>query len=124
MTRIATYAQSSHILANALKAQERVYENQTRAATGQVAQRYQGLADSARRLLSLEADHRRATQYIENNRLADQRLQAMETAVSSIQSAAASFKSYAIQALNANPRDDGNLASLSQNLFQQVAALL
>ena len=124
MTRIATYAQSSHILANALKAQERVHENQTRAATGQVAQRYQGLAGNARRLLSLEADHRRATQYIENNRLVDQRLQAMETAVSSVLSSATSFKSYAIQALNANPRDDGNLASLSQNLFQQMAALL
>ena len=84
MTRVANFAQHERNLAHILEAQRRLNEGQLQISSGKKSEHYSGVARDARRIVNLETAHIRTTQFISNNNLVDQRLQAMETNVSQV----------------------------------------
>ena len=124
MTRIATMAQNTLMLANLAEAQARVAETQISISSGRIAERYSQIAPNARRLVSLESSQLRVSQYVENNKLAQQRLQAMETSVSEITKVAQDLRTDLVAALNVSGKDQGAVASRAGGKLTQVANLL
>lgn len=124
MTRIATIAQNTLMLANLAEAQARVAETQISISSGRIAERYSQIAPNARRLVSLQESQLRVTQYVENNKLADQRLQAMETSVSEVTKVAQDLQTDLVAALNVSGKDQGAVASRASGKLTQVANLL
>jgi flagellar hook-associated protein 3 FlgL len=124
MTRIATISQNMLMLANLAEAQARVAETQISISSGRVAERYSQIAPNSRRLVSLESSHMRATQYVESNKVADQRLQAMEVSVMEIMKVAQDLQTELVAALNVSGLGQGAVSARAGGKLTQVANLL
>jgi flagellar hook-associated protein 3 FlgL len=124
MTRIATLAQNTLMLANLAEAQARVAETQISISNGRVAERYSEIAPDSRRLVSLKSSELRTTQYVASNKLADQRLQAMETSVTGIMQIAQDLRTELVTALNANGKGQGAVSTRASGKLAQIANLL
>lgn len=124
MTRVANLAQHERNLSHILNAMDRLNTGQLQISSGRKSENYAGIARDARRLVNVEAAHIRTSQYIENNRLVDQRLQAMETSVSQIFDVLTQFKTLLINGLNASNATDLAMPLQAQGFLDQVTALL
>jgi flagellar hook-associated protein 3 FlgL len=124
MTRVATLAQHERNLAHILTAMERLNTGQLQISSGRKSENYTGIAHDARRLVNVEAAHVRTTQYIANNKLVDQRLQAMETSVSQIFDVMTQFKTLLVNGLNASNASDLAMPLQAQGFLDQITALL
>lgn len=124
MTRIADFAQHERNLAHILNAQQRLNEGQLKIASGKKSENYSGVARDARRIVNLEATHIRSTQFMENNKLIDRRLQTMETSVSQIFESITEYKTLLINALNADNDADLAMPTQAQSMLDQVSSLL
>lgn len=124
MTRIANFAQHERNLAHILDAQRRLSDGQLRISSGKKSEHYSGVARDARRIVNTETAHIRTTQFISNNNLIEQRLQAMETNVAQVFELVTQYKSLLINALNADNSSDLAMPIQTQSLLDEVSALL
>ena len=124
MTRVANFAQHQRNLSHILNAQRRLNDGQLQISSGKKAQHYSGVARDVRRIVNVEAGHVRTTQFISNNKLIDQRLQAMETNVSQVFELVTQYKTLLINALNADNSADLAMPIQTQALMDEVTALL
>jgi flagellar hook-associated protein 3 FlgL len=114
MTRVANYAQHERNLSYILDAQRRLTMGQLQISSGKKAENFSGVASDARRLVNVESNHIRTTQYMANNNLIEQRLQSMETSVSQAFEVITEYKTLLINALNSD-----NVADLAMPIQAQ-----
>lgn len=100
MTRVAPFAQQALILFHTLNTQARMSDRQLQLATGKVAQRYAGVAADSARLLSIEADRARATQFLRNIDAFAHRLALADVSLSAIDDAARKLRATLETAIN------------------------
>ena len=72
---------------------------------------------------SLESAQARASQYAENNKLVDRRLQTMETSLAAIFDATTRFRTLLVNALNLNNGPELAISSEAANFKQEIANL-
>jgi len=65
MTRISTYAQSQSIVAQMMRAQSQVADTQRQVATGEISDRYKGIAGGTSALVSAKAVESRTLKFME-----------------------------------------------------------
>lgn len=82
--RISSFGQTGQLLTNNLRLQSNYAKTQVQISTGLKDDRYEGIADNASRLFSLEADFDRITQQNENAQLALDRTEVMYDAMSTM----------------------------------------
>ena len=124
MTRIANLAQFERTQSHILTAMERLNDGQLKIASGRQSENYSGIARDSRRLINVESSHIRTTQYIENNRMIEQRLQKMETSISQVFDVLSQFKTLLINGLNASNASDLAVPVQAQSFLDEVTALL
>ncbi len=124
MTRVANLAQQTLALNSILNSQERVQDAQIKIATGAKSLDYAGLSASATRLVSLESVQSRTSQFIDNNRIITNRLELMDSAVSTIFDTTIELRTTLLQALNDASSGQVPLATVAQNLLDVVAGQL
>lgn len=124
MTRVTNLMQHNLGLHFTREIQSRIQDAQIQIGTGKKAQRYEGLAADASRLINLKSDHAAKTRFLANNTLAAQRLATMEDKVATAFQIASDFRVLLVNALNGNNAADLSLASQSQANLDQVAGLL
>lgn len=124
MTRIATFINSQLTISRALDTQRQLLDLQVQVSTGQKSQNYAGIAFDSYRLVSLEGMQVRTQQYLENNKLVDQRLEVMESSVSQVFDVANRFKTMLQSALNGDGTTPIDTAREAATAREQVAGLL
>jgi flagellar hook-associated protein 3 FlgL len=124
MIRAATLPQSQVTLAQTMNSQRHILDLQNQISTGQVSRDYAGLGSDSHRLVSLETAAVRAEQYSANIKQVDQRLQAMETSVSSIFDTATRFRTLLISALSSQQTAEVPTQIEATNAKQEVANML
>lgn len=123
-TRVANFAQHQRNLTHILDAQRRMNIGQLQLSSGRKSDTYSGIASDVRRLVNVESSYVRANQYIENNKLVDQRLQIMESSIAQIFEVLTNFKTLLVNGLNANNADDLAMRDQAQSMLDEVTALL
>ncbi len=124
MIRVSSLAMHTMSLANLQLVQSRMAEQSIAISTGKVAQRYSGVGLDAGRLVNLESLQQELDQFVKNNNLVDNRLQAMESATSGMFDIATEIRIQLVQALNAGNAEVMPLNQIAQSLLEQVASLL
>lgn len=124
MTRVTDLASQNLTLGYMRQTQSRQLEAQLQISSGKAAQRYSGIANQASKLVSLEGEYTRIERYLEGNKLVDQRLQKMETAVASAGEIASGLRTLLVNATNASNATDVPLVEESTRMLEQLAGLL
>ena len=122
--RVSTFAQNNFFLQEMQTLQARIAERSIEVTTGKKSQRYDGIHNEAKQLVTVEATHLRISQFIENNTLIDQRLQEMETATGGLIDIASNMRTRLLQGINLDNANQMGLDNEAQALLDQVAALL
>ena len=123
-TRVANFAQHQRNLTHILDAQRRLNFGQLQLSSGRKSDTYSGIASDVRRLVNVESSYVRANQYVENNKLVDQRLQIMEGNVAQVFEILSDFKTLLVNGLNANNSLDLAMGTQAQALLHEMTALL
>jgi flagellar hook-associated protein 3 FlgL len=84
MTRVSTLGHSNLLTAYALNTQSRLAEAQTQVGTGFKSQNYAGIARNTSRLVTLETQQSRASNFRDGIEIVQTRLKLMSTGVSSL----------------------------------------
>jgi flagellar hook-associated protein 3 FlgL len=124
MTRVANIAQNDRIISLIMQTQTEANEAEVQIASGYRAQSYKGIARDSVRLVEMETSHVRVTQYLENNKLVEDRLQLMESNSEQIMDILSEFKTLLINALNHGNAIELDLANQATQMMTQIAALL
>jgi len=110
MTRVANLSAQNLSLSLLQQTQSRIMDAQVQVSTGKKAERYMGVAPDSARLLSLKSEHARVTQFVAGNKVADMRLQKMETSVAGAMDVATNLRTLLV-----NATQDENASSLALN---------
>ncbi|KZB62322.1 hypothetical protein AUP42_05095 [Thalassospira lucentensis] len=124
VTRVATYTSHSLLSNLALQNAAKVTDLQTQASSGQKSREYAGISDSTQRLLNLESEYGKTSQYLSNATQAKLRLENMEASVDTMSDLTVKMRSLLIQAQNNNLAGDINLANEANQALAQVESLL
>lgn len=123
-THVSNLAQANLTQYQLSQVENRIADLQAQIGSGQAAQTFDGVAHDAQRLVSLQSQDTKTTQYLTNIDLGNQRLDATQNAITSIVNLATDFQTLLVNALN--PGNAANLAlnQSAQSRLQQLAALL
>lgn len=124
LSRIGDFAQSERMTATLLQTQTRTRLTQAQIGTGKVTDRFQDLAPEVERLIDVKVVLEQNRQFQENNNFTDQKLRAMEGAVSGLFEIATKLQTLTIQRLNDGTVDPGTLGPEFEGLLDQAVALL
>lgn len=124
LTRISDLAEHNQTQSLVRAIQARIYDTQIQVGTGKKAQRYDGLAEEATRLINLKSDRSAATRFVANNTVIDQRLAAMEDKVAGMIDLATSYRAFLVNAASSSNAADMAYATHSQSELDRMAGLL
>ncbi len=103
----------------------RIADERIQVSSGYQSQDYAGIAGSANRLVSMNAEFGRVNQYLANNKLVSDRLTTMELSVSQVYNTVGSIKTLLVNALNGSTTSqDVNLSGQASSMLDEVAGLL
>lgn len=124
MIRVATFANHQLSMSHTMESQRKVYDQSIQVSSGKVASDYAGVGADVHRLVSLKNSSARTEQYVSNNNVVDQRLEAMETSVSQIYESVTEFRTLLLNALNANNAQEMGIDVEAKNYKDEMAKLL
>lgn len=124
MIRTSTYALHEHQLFNANRTQSRMQETTIQISSGKQSSSYAGIAEDARRVVSLENMHLRSENFIKQIDLVNSRLTTMESSISQLQAMASELKTLLVNATNGENAGDLALGDRGQTMLDQFSGLL
>lgn len=124
MTRVADLAFQQFTNASMAQLQQRMAKTNIQITTGKNAQMFKDIAGDTQRLLSLETQHARTSQYLKNAELVNGRLDVMETNASQLMDIASSFRTKLSQAVSNENGGTTNIDEEARVMLDQVASLL
>jgi len=124
MARIASVAQHNIVQNSVTKTQERVFARQTQIATGKVALTFQDISQDSQRLIGIEAQMIRASEFIDQNVLVTSRLELMDSSLDNMFEVASELKVRLMQKLNAATGTAGALAAEAGDMLSTIAGLM
>ncbi|MBL8659931.1 MAG: hypothetical protein JNM75_09270 [Rhodospirillales bacterium] len=120
MSRIATLAASNTLLDLMAKVQSRVQDQQVQVATEKASQTYAGLAPNAGRLVSLETTRSAIGRSIDNNAIAQTRLEATDTAVEAMGGTIRDFRAVLLDLAANQPLDEAHTTAVQDWAFRAL----
>ncbi len=124
MTRVSTIALQNFSIKTIETLQARMAERSIQVSTNKAAQRYSGIAADSRRLVNLQTEHARLSQFTTNNQLVDQRLQVMETNTTQIFNITTDLRTTLVQALSGGVSTAIPLQDIARSMLDRVQGLL
>lgn len=105
--------------------QSRLADEQIQVSSGYKSPDYTGIANDASRLVSMQGQLGRVTQYQTDNKLVSDRLTSAESSVAQVYNVVGNIKTLLVNALNGSTTtQDVNLSGQASTMLDQVAALL
>jgi len=121
--RVATFALSEQMIASALRTQSAVASKQLEESSGEVSADYGGLGQSSQQVISLQISVARSQSYIDAATSADNKTQAMSSAMTSISNLLNSFRA-TLTAADSASADATATQQNAQQLLQEMGSLL
>jgi flagellin-like hook-associated protein FlgL len=124
--RVGTYSQHSYLVDQLMTLNKRLTNTQTQVNTGKKSQTYSGIHTDAYRLVSMENEASRLSQFQKTNGIAKSRLEVMNASMEAIDTSARSFKgslSLFAQSTLTPPLDSSTLSKLNDIQDRAFAAL-
>jgi flagellar hook-associated protein 3 FlgL len=122
--RVATFAQHQLVTSFALGTQRRLFDAQVQIGSGKTAQRFEGIARDASRLVDLKNAREQALQFQQNISVVRTRLKLMAFGLEEIEETVSEFKSQVVTAVNGNAAQLVDLATQAQGLMAQIGDIL
>lgn len=123
MTRVATGASNELLLHHVMEIQKRLQETHRQVTTERRYNDYQGLGLEANRAINFENELRTAERFIQNNNLADARLDATSTALEAMRETISDFRSRLKTYAMGDPRQEQETRDIQQFAFQAMKDL-
>jgi flagellar hook-associated protein 3 FlgL len=124
MTRVPTFALQQLTLYHTLNTQARVSDLGVQLASGKKSDAYSGVFKDAFRLVSLETRRAESSQFSQNITIGDQRLELMDTTVSSVEDLALQLRDTLDRVLAQPDSAGGDLTQIAANIRAGIASLL
>lgn len=122
--RVATFAQTDRMVADAMRIQSVMVEQQIQQASGQKSSSLGGYGSSAQHVVNLQISVTRAQSYIDAATLADSKVQVMYSAVGSINDIITQLRSQLTAASTGSSTHVSSVISSAQQMLQQMGSLL
>lgn len=122
--RVATFAQSGQMIADALRVQSRMAELQILEASGVKSESFAGYGADAQHVVNLQVGVTRAQSYIDAATLAGGKVQVMYSAAGSIADIVTQLRSQLSAASTGSTTEATSAINSAQQMLQQVGSLL
>jgi len=124
ISRVATFFVSEQMINAALRTQSTMANEQLQEASGEVSPDFGGLGSTSQQVINLQISVTRSQSYIDAAASADNKVQVMYSAVSSVTNLYTQLRSLLTGASSTSNTDSTNVADSAQQMMQQLASLL
>lgn len=122
--RISTFSQTGSLIDNNLRLQSEYSRGQIQISSGLKSQNYEGIADEAQRLLSLESDQKRLTAQTDNAELVQTRINLMFDSLGTIIDFSLKFAADLTAAISDVVNNTTHVQNTAQQLLEQTQSSL
>ena len=122
--RISTFSQTGTLIENNLRLQSEYSKGQIQISSGLKSQNYEGIADDAQRLLSLESDQKRLAAQTENAELVQTRINLMFDSLGTIIDFSLKFAADLTAAISDIVNNTTHVQNTAQQLLEQTQSSL
>ena len=124
MMRVATFAQSDQMISSALRVQAAMANEQVQESSGLQSEDFGGYGSGAGRVINLQVSVTRAQSYIDASTLADNKVQAMFSAVGSVTDIITQLRTQLSAATVGSSTATASVINYSQQALSQMQGLL
>ncbi|WP_022720352.1 flagellin [Rhodopseudomonas sp. B29] len=124
MMRIATFAQSSQMISDAMRIEASTASLQLQESSGVKSESLAGYGSDSQHVVNLQVSISRAQSYIDAATLADSKVQVMYSAVGSMTDIVTQLRSQLTAASNGSSTSGASAISSAQEMLQSMASLL
>ncbi|KIU43885.1 MULTISPECIES: flagellin [Bradyrhizobium] len=124
MMRVATFAQSDQMISSALRVQAAMANEQVQESSGLQSEDFGGYGSGAGRVINLQVSVTRAQSYIDASTLADNKVQAMYSAVGSVTDIITQLRTQLSAATVGSSTATASVINYSQQALSQMQGLL
>ncbi|MGV7216144.1 flagellin [Bradyrhizobium sp. UFLA05-112] len=122
--RVATFAQSSTMIADALRVQAVMANEQIQESSGVISTDFGGYGSTAQHVVNLQVSVTRAQSYIDAATLADSKVQVMYSAVGSMADIITQLRSQLSAASTGSSTESDSVISSAQQMLGEMGSLL
>ena len=124
MMRVATFAQSEQMISSALRVQSVMANEQVQESSGLQSEDFGGYGSGAGRVINLQVSVTRAQSYIDASNLADNKVQAMYSAVGSVTDIITQLRTQLSAATTGSSTATASVINYAQQAISQMQGLL
>lgn len=122
--RVATFAQTNSMIADALRIQSVMANEQIQESSGQISSDFGGYGSIAQHVVNLQVSVTRAQSYIDAATMADSRVQVMYSAVGSMTDIVTQLRSQLTAASTGSSTETNSVIATAQQYLEQMGSLL
>lgn len=122
--RVATFAQTNSMIADALRIQSVMANEQIQESSGQISSDFGGYGSTAQHVVNLQVSVTRAQSYIDAATMADSRVQVMYSAVGSMTDIVTQLRSQLTAASTGSSTESNSVIATAQQYLEQMGSLL
>ncbi|MGY8677633.1 flagellin [Bradyrhizobium sp. UFLA05-153] len=122
--RVATFAQSNTMIADALRVQAVMANEQIQESSGVISNDFGGYGSTAQHVVNLQVSVTRAQSYIDAATLADSKVQVMYSAVGSMTDIITQLRSQLSAASTGSSTEGNSVISSAQQMLEEMGSLL
>lgn len=124
LMRVATFAQSDRMISSALRVQAAMANEQVQESSGLQSEDFGGYGSGAGRVINLQVSVTRAQSYIDASNLADNKVQAMYSAVGSVTDIITQLRTQLSAATTGSSTATASVINYAQQAMSQMQGLL
>ncbi len=124
LMRVATFAQSDQMISSALRLQAAMANEQVQESSGLQSEDFGGYGSGAGRVINLQVSVTRAQSYIDASNLADNKVQAMYSAVGSVTDIITQLRTQLSAATTGSSTATASAINYAQQAMSQMQGLL
>lgn len=122
--RIATFAQSNKMTADAMRVESVMANEQVQESSGVISTDYGGYGSTAQHVVNLQVSVTRAQSYVDAATLADSKVQVMYSAVGSVTDILTQLRSQLSAASTGSSTETNSVISSAQQMLEQMGSLM
>ncbi|TFV78774.1 flagellin [Bradyrhizobium frederickii] len=122
--RVATFAQSNRMIADAMRVESVMANKQIQESTGVVSTDFGGYGSDAQHVVNLQVSVTRAQSYVDAATLADSRIQVMYSAIGSMTDILTQLRSQLSAASTGSSTETNSVITTAQQMLQEMGSLM
>ncbi|WIW45240.1 flagellin [Bradyrhizobium sp. 62B] len=122
--RVATFAQSNRMIADAMRVESVMAKKQIQESTGVISTDFGGYASDAQHVVNLQVSVTRAQSYVDAATLADSKIQVMYSAIGSMTDILTQIRSQLSAASTGSSTETNSVITTAQQMLQEMGSLM